>query len=120
MPTHRWGDYTPSGHLGRILDDKTPQLGGMLDGNGFTFNGAIAFEAKAGEALSKGNAVYVSGVSGNKPVVMKADADDAAKMPAFGIAETDASLNANVNVVTFGTVYEIDTSAYSEDRKSVV
>lgn len=113
MPTHRWGDYTPSGHLGRILDDKTPQLGGMLDGNGFTFNGAVAFEAKAGEALSKGNAVYVSGVSGNKPVVMKADADDAAKMPAFGIAETDASLNANVNVVTFGTVYNIDTSAYS-------
>jgi hypothetical protein len=113
MPTHRWGDYTPSGHLGRILDDKTPQLGGMLDGNGFTFNGAVAFEAKAGEALSKGNAVYVSGVSGNKPVVMKADADDAAKMPAFGIAATDASLNANVNIVTFGTVYEIDTSAYS-------
>ena len=113
MPTHRWGDYTPSGHLGRILDDKTPQLGGMLDGNGFTFNGAVAFEAQAGEALSKGNAVYVSGVSGNKPVVMKADADDAAKMPAFGIAETDANLNANVNVVTFGTVYEIDTSAYS-------
>jgi len=113
MPTHRWGDYTPSGHLGRILDDKTPQLGGMLDGNGFTFNGAIAFEAKAGEALSKGNAVYVSGVSGNKPVVMKADADDAAKMPTFGIAETDTNLNANVNVVTFGTVYEIDTSAYS-------
>lgn len=113
MPTHRWGDYTPSGHLGRILDDKTPQLGGMLDGNGFTFNGAVAFEAKAGEALSKGNVVYVSGVSGNKPVVMKADADDAAKMPAFGVAETDAGLNANVNVVTFGTIYNIDTSAYA-------
>jgi hypothetical protein len=113
MPTNRFGDHSSSGHLSRILDDKTPQLGGMLDGNGFTFNGAVAFEANAGEALSKGNAVYVSGVSGNKPVVMKADADDAAKMPAFGIAETDASLNANVNVVTFGTVYEIDTSAYS-------
>lgn len=113
MPTNRFGDHSSSGHLSRILDDKTPQLGGMLDGNGFTFNGAVAFEAQAGEALSKGNAVYVSGVSGNKPVVMKADADDAAKMPAFGIAETDANLHANVNVVTFGTVYEIDTSAYS-------
>jgi hypothetical protein len=113
MPTNRFGDHSSSGHLSRILDDKTPQLGGMLDGNGFTFNGAVAFEAQAGEALSKGNAVYVSGVSGNKPVVMKADADDAAKMPAFGIAETDANLHANVNVVTFGTVYEIDTSAYA-------
>lgn len=112
MPTHRWGDFTPTGHLGRILDDRTPQLGGTLDGNGFNFNGAVGFEAKAGEALTHGDAVYVSGVSGNKPVVMKADADDAAKMPAFGIAENDASLNANVEVITFGTVYNIDTSGW--------
>lgn len=113
MPTHRWGDFTPSGHLGRILDDKTPQLGGTLDGNGFNFNGAVGFEAMAGEALTHGDAVYVSGVSGNKPVVMKADADDAAKMPAFGIAENDANLNANVEVITFGTVYNIDTSGWA-------
>ena len=38
MPIHRWGDYTPSGHLGRILDDETPQLGGTLDANGNTID----------------------------------------------------------------------------------
>lgn len=102
-----------TGYLQNVVEDTTPQLGGTLDGNGFNFNGAVGFEAKAGEALSRGDAVYVSGVSGNKPVVMKADADDAAKMPAFGIAENDANLNANVEIVTFGTVYNIDTSAYS-------
>jgi len=76
-------------------------------------SGAIVFAAKAGEALAMGDVVYVSGVSGNEPVVSKADADDASKMPAFGLAEADASLNAAVNVVTFGTLYDLDTSAFS-------
>ena len=76
-------------------------------------SGAIVFAAKAGEALAKGDVVYVSGVSGNEPVVSKADADDAAKMPAFGLAEADANLNAAVSVVTFGTLYDLDTSAFS-------
>ena len=76
-------------------------------------SGAIVFAAKAGEALTKGDVVYVSGVSGNEPVVSKADADDASKMPAFGLAEADANLNAAVNVVTFGTLYDLDTSAFS-------
>lgn len=76
-------------------------------------SGAIIFAAKAGEALSKGDVVYVSGVSGNEPVVSKADADDAAKMPAYGLAETSANLNAAVNVVTFGTLYDLDTSSFA-------
>lgn len=76
-------------------------------------SGAVTFEASAGEALTKGDAVYVSGVSGNKPVVSKADADDSTKMAAFGLAEADASLNAAVNVVTFGTLYNLDTSGFS-------
>ena len=76
-------------------------------------SGAIIFAAKAGEALSKGDVVYVSGVSGNEPVVSKADADDASKMPAFGLAEADANNNAAVNVVTFGTLYDVNTSSFS-------
>lgn len=84
-----------------------------LNDNKVEVSGAIIFAAKAGEALSKGDVVYVSGVSGNEPVVSKADADDASKMPAFGLAEADANLNAAVNVVTFGTLYDIDTSAFS-------
>ena len=75
--------------------------------------GAVVFAAKAGEALSKGDAVYVSGVSGSLPVVSKADADDSAKMPAYGLAETTVNANASVNVVTFGSINDVDTSAYS-------
>ena len=76
-------------------------------------SGAVTFAAQAGEALTKGDVVYVSGVSGNKPVVSKADADDASKMPAYGLVEADASLNAAVNVITFGTLYDLDTSGFS-------
>lgn len=84
-----------------------------LNDNKVEVSGAIIFQAKAGEALSKGDVVYVSGVSGNEPVVSKADADDASKMPAYGLAEADANLNAAVNVVTFGTLYDLDTSSFS-------
>lgn len=78
-------------------------------------NGAIRFSAKAGEALSKGDVVYISEIetSGNKPIVSKADASDSAKMPAFGLAFAAASINSSVEVITFGTLSSIDTSAFS-------
>jgi len=71
--------------------------------------GAIIFKAQAGEALSIGEVVYISGISGNTTVVSKADADDAAKMPAFGIAASAASLNNPVDIYTFGTLGNLDT-----------
>ena len=76
-------------------------------------SGAVTFAANAGEALTKGDVVYVSGVSGNKPVVSKADANNASKMPAFGLAADNASSNASVSVITFGTLYGLDTSGFA-------
>jgi cytoskeletal protein CcmA (bactofilin family) len=76
--------------------------------------GATLFKAKAGEALSKGDVVYISGISGNTTVVSKADADDSAKMPAFGVVAADASLNASVSIYTFGRLSGLDTSSFSE------
>jgi hypothetical protein len=75
--------------------------------------GAIRFKAQAGEQLSKGDAVYISGISGNTPIVEKADSSDAAKMPAFGLAYADTLANGPVEVLTFGTLSNIDTSSYS-------
>ena len=75
--------------------------------------GAVIFAAQAGEALSKGDVVYVSGVSGNTPVVSKADKSNAVKMPAFGLANRNASINAQVEVVTMGTLSGLDTSSWS-------
>lgn len=76
--------------------------------------GAVVFKAKAGEALTKGNVVYISGISGNTTVVSKARADDAAKMPAFGLAAKTVSINAALEVYTFGTLSGLDTSSFTE------
>ncbi len=78
--------------------------------------GGIRFNAKADGALSKGDVVYISGVSGDVPTVAQAKADDASKMPAFGLALSDANDNAALQVVTFGTIEELDTSGVSEGQ----
>jgi hypothetical protein len=124
-------------YLENIIEDLTPQLGGNLDLNNQDINGtgninitgevtattligdmrgATIFQAKAGEALTKGDPVYISGddITGNKPIVSIADADDANKMPCFGLANETVSINANVNVVTFGTISGLDTSSYNQ------
>jgi hypothetical protein len=121
--------------LSNIVEDTTPQLGGDLDlnGNGITgtgnisitgeieadihigsLRGEIQFKAKAGEALTKGDPVYISNYDtvGNTPIVAIADANDSAKMPCFGLANESVSLNASVNVVTFGTLSGLDTSGF--------
>jgi len=70
----------------------------------------VRFTAKAGENITKGQPVYISGISGELPVVSLADADDTAKMPAFGLAEATVSTNAEVEVTSFGTLAGLDTS----------
>ena len=92
-------------------------VGGELEVTGDIIGdirGAILFKAQAGETLAKGDVVYISGISGNTTVVSKADADDSAKMPAFGVAATAASSSTTVNIYTFGTLSGLDTSSFSE------
>ena len=89
---------------------------GEIEANEFIGNlrGAVSFTAKAGEALTKGDVVYISGISGNQTVVAKADADNTSKMPAFGVASETVSINANVTIINFGRVSNLDTSGFSE------
>ena len=63
-----------------------------------------SIEVKAGEALSKGDVVYIHDGSGDTPEVRKADSSSASTMPAIGIV-MDGSIaqNNNGHVVTFGT-----------------
>ena len=75
--------------------------------------GATKFQAKADVALNKGDAVYISGVSGTTPTVDIADANDSAKMPSFGLAASSVSINASVEIITFGTLSGINTSSFS-------
>jgi len=75
--------------------------------------GAVLFKAQAGETLAKGDVVYVSGISGNTTIVSKADADDAAKMPAFGVVAVAANSGNPVDIYTFGTLSNLNTLAFS-------
>jgi len=79
-------------------------------------NGAVRFEAKnaSGSTLLKGKVVSITGVSGNETLVDLADADDVAARPAFGLVFADANNNAACEVVTFGNLSGLNTSAFSE------
>ena len=72
--------------------------------------GAVRFPAQndEGAAISKGQVVYIKGVSGQTPTVALAACDDAAKMPAFGLAGEDATQGADVQIVTFGSIKSLN------------
>jgi hypothetical protein len=66
-------------------------------------------------ALTKGQIVYISGHSGNKPEVSLARSDSASTMPAFGFVQADIAAEAEGYVVYSGLFKGMDTNAaYSE------
>ena len=77
-------------------------------------DGALEFKAnnRSGGIILKGQPVYIDGVDGNKPTVALADANDPNKMPAYGLAFEDANDNADIIIVTFGSLKDVDTSAF--------
>ena len=123
----RWSDEDTI-TTGALYDDGgsvgvgTTVLGEALTVNGKVeadeflgeLRGPIVFGAKAAEALVKGEAVYISGISGNTTVVAKACANETGKMPVFGLAHETVSANAFVEVTTFGTLSNINTSSFLE------
>jgi len=81
-------------------------------------DGGIRFTAQAGEALSKGDIVYISGASGDNTIVSKAQANSSSTMPAFGFVLANASNGASCQIVTFGNLYgsggaPLNTSAFN-------
>ena len=78
-------------------------------------NGAIRFKAKndSGGTLTKGQVVYIKGVSGTVPTVDKARANSSATMPAFGLVFANANDQADVQIITFGNLNDFNTSTFS-------
>lgn len=78
-------------------------------------NGAIRFKAKndQGGQITKGQAVYIKGVSGTIPTVGLAQANSASTMPAFGLALETANDQAEIQIVTFGNLSNYDTTTYN-------
>ena len=84
---------------------------------GLTFSdldGAVTFKASnaSGAQITKGQPVYIAGVSGDVPTVALADAD-AAAMPCAGLAAETANSGAAIRIVSFGNLTGVDTSAFS-------
>jgi hypothetical protein len=78
-------------------------------------NGAIRFKAKndSGGVINKGQVVYIKGISGTVPTVGLARANSAATMPAFGLALANANDQAEVQIITFGNLTDVNTTTYS-------
>ena len=79
--------------------------------------GNVYAHVRAGEELAKGDPVYVSGSHGSGStliaIVSKADASNAAKMPAVGIMDAAVANNDNGHMVITGIITELATNAYS-------
>lgn len=69
---------------------------------------------ETGSTLSKGTVVYISGGSGNKPLVSKASAStEASSSKTFAILAADIPTNSNGQAVTLGLLKGIDTSLFT-------
>jgi len=75
----------------------------------------LLVDARATEAVSKGDPVFISGYStGQSRIeIQKADANVSADLPAVGLAAEDISINTNGQIIVFGLLSDVDTSSYS-------
>ena len=87
-----------------------------------TFTGGGAGESllytarnESGATMTKGTIVYLSGASGNKPLMVKAQANtEMTSTATFGIVQNDIINNQNGTVVVFGDLENVDTFGISE------
>jgi hypothetical protein len=87
----------------------------LTGGSGDSEASKVRLPVRFKEAVVKGDPVYISGYNSgqDRAEVQKADSDDANKMPSFGLADADYSLNDNGYVVSIGNLADVDTSSYS-------
>lgn len=114
--------------LQTALDGKFPNPTGdttqYIAGNGSLVAFPIAGQAgtlvrqvrnETGTTLIKGSVVYITGASGNKPLVTRAIAtSDSTSAQTFGVVQADITTNQNGYVVVRGDIDGLNTSAYPE------
>lgn len=69
--------------------------------------GAVTRKATAGEALTVGLAVYISGATGNIPAVSKADASAVATSDLFGIVVAGAPEKNGSTTIASGDIVDV-------------
>ena len=73
---------------------------------------------QTGATLTKGTVIYISGATGNNPVVSKAIATgDATSAQTFGLCQSDIANNATGYVVIIGDLIGLNTSAFTEGQQ---
>jgi len=83
-----------------------------VEGNKFLYCTA---RNQTGSTLTKGTVVYISGATGNRALISKADADlESTSSKTFGILPVDILNNESGIVVTAGEISNLDTAAYNE------
>ena len=77
--------------------------------------GSLYAHVRAGEALNKGDPVYISGYHQGTAtaIVSRADAEDENKMPAVGVMDADLAHNASGHMVINGLITNLNTAAYA-------
>jgi len=86
------------------------------DGNGnLSFNDVHTMleDVYSGEAITKGDPLYISGSQGAKPIVYKADAAIASKMPVTYIALETVGANTNTRGIILGLIEGINLTGYA-------
>ena len=105
------GDIDPSANNTHSIGDESNRFISYYG----DVNGALRFKAKndSGGQLTKGQAVYIKGISGTVPTVDKARANAAGTMPAFGLVYANANDQAEVQIITFGNLSDFNTSSFT-------
>jgi enamine deaminase RidA (YjgF/YER057c/UK114 family) len=121
VPTTR--TITINGVTQDLSADRTYNVGDMLksvydtDDDG-TVDSAetirIIVRNSTGSTLTKGQVVYLSGATGNRPNAVLADADTAATAKnTIGIVQANITNNSDGYVVVDGTMHDLNTSSFS-------
>jgi hypothetical protein len=118
---HVYIDLTPAtapAHIeGRIAyDSDNKGFIGYVDETEVTLNIGEELWVRArnntGVAITNGQAVYISGATGNKPTIALGQADARATSETIGIATHDIENNTEGFITTYGLVRDVDTSAF--------
>ena len=73
---------------------------------------------QSGATMTAGTVIYISGATGNKPLIAKALATgDATSAQTYGIVQANIANNADGYIVIIGNVNDLDTSALTEGQQ---
>jgi len=99
-------------------DDNANTLAIMTDVDGVVLQVGqetfVKVRNDTGALIENGSVVYITGATGNRVTIAKAQANDAAKTIILGVVTEDIAHNADGYVTTAGLVRDLDTNSFTE------